>query len=139
MAETVGVKVWVEPEETIFKPMPVAVPVAKVWEEVVKPLREIKALPPTKVEVLIQEVPVPVEERIMLLVPEALEVAEEAEPTMAKEDTGDDVPIPTFPLANTLKIWALDDEATVKIGVVAKVEEPWTVIKAVGVEEFKER
>lgn len=28
--ETVGVKVWVDPEETMLRPMPVAVPVAKV-------------------------------------------------------------------------------------------------------------
>ena len=39
------------PLDTIFKPMPVAVPVAKVCTCVVKPLSEVKALPPTIVDV----------------------------------------------------------------------------------------
>ena len=82
--------------------MPVAVPVAKVWVCVVNPLREVKALPPTNVEVLIQEVPVPVEERIIPLVPLAFEVSNNAPvsrifPATDNNCAGVVVPIPTLP------------------------------------------
>ncbi len=66
------------PLEVMLRPIPVAVPVAKVWLDVVRPFRLTRALPPTRVEVVIQEVPVPVEERIMPLVPLALEVSNNA-------------------------------------------------------------
>ena len=44
-------KVWAEPEEVTSILKPVDTEVAKVCTCVVKPLREVKALPPTKVEV----------------------------------------------------------------------------------------
>ena len=141
MAETVGVKVWVLPEETIFKPMPTAVPVAKVCMELVKPFREVMALPPTKVEVDIQEVLVPLDWRIMPKVPEALVESNKAPvrrmlPAMDKSWAGVAVPIPTFPLAKTERIWELEEEETTKMGVVGRVDEPWTVRRAVGVVEL---
>ena len=60
-------------------------------------------------------------------------------PWMARVVTGVMVPMPTLPPAVTVSIWVLEEEATVKMGVVGRVEEPWTVSKAVGVVEFKER
>ena len=73
-----GVKVCTLPLDVMLSPMPVAVPVAKVWEDAVRPFRFVMALPPTRVEVDIQEVPVPVEERIIPVVPEALEESNKA-------------------------------------------------------------
>jgi hypothetical protein len=39
-----GVKVWVEPEEEMTNWMLASVPVAKVWEEAVKPFSEVMEL-----------------------------------------------------------------------------------------------
>jgi hypothetical protein len=57
---------------------------------------------------------------------------------MLSNEPGVALPIPTFPFARTVKSWELVEEATVKIGVVAMVDEPWTVRRAEGEEEFKE-
>ena len=70
----VGVKVWTEPEELITKPMLASLPVAKVWEEVVKPFREISALPPTIVEVETKVgTPLPLDCKICPVVPTKVE------------------------------------------------------------------
>ena len=87
----------------MLSPMPVAVPVAKVWEDVVSPFKFTMALPPTRVEVDIQEVPVPVEERIIPVVPEALLVSNKAPvslmfPATESNCAGVVVPMPTRPV-----------------------------------------
>ena len=96
-------KLWTEPAEVTSILKPTEVEVVKVWVEAVKPLREVRALPPTRVEVLIQEVPTPVEERIKPLVPEALEESNKAPvnlmfPATDNNWAGVVVPIPTFPV-----------------------------------------
>jgi hypothetical protein len=70
----------------------------------------------------------------MVVEPETFKV-----PVTPKVATGEDEPIPTLPLARTVRSWELEEEATVKMGVEGRVEEPSTVKRAVGVEEFKER
>ena len=61
---------------------------------------------------------------------------EPEEPWIASLLAGVAVPIPTFPLANTVKKDWLDDEATVSIDKVGLVLEPSTTRLAVGVEEL---
>ncbi len=64
-------------------------------------------------------------------------VVAEAVPATSSLYKGLVVPIPTFPLAKTVRYWALEEEATVKIGKVGLVEEPWTTNMEFGVVELK--
>ena len=87
------------------------------------------------------EVPVPPFE-----IPKTPETSEpKAKGPMAREPFTDlTLPVPKLamvvePLARTVKSWALEEDETVKIGVVGRVEEPWTVRSAVGEVEFKAR
>ena len=91
----------------MLSPMPVAEPVAKVWEDAVSPFRFVMALPPTRVEVDIHAVPVPVEESICPVVPEALEESNKAPVSLMLPATDNNwagvvVPMPAYPLWSTV-------------------------------------
>ena len=58
------------------------------------------------------------------------------EPATTRGTPGVEVPMPTLPLANTVRKEALEEEATVRIGRVGLVEEPSTTRLAVGVVEL---
>lgn len=110
---------WSLVVDTIFKSKPPEVEVEKVWVEAVRPFKLVMALPPTRVEVDIQEVPVPVEERIKPLVPEALDVSKKAPvnlmfPATERSWAGEVVPIPTFPVWVMVKRFNPVADATAK-------------------------
>ena len=113
---------------------------SQVWPETVK--AEVEALPSwleTNREPVTVDWIIPPALREKMVVEPLL--ATVSNPTLEVEATvnkviGLLVPMPTLPADVTVRYWALEEEATVKIGKVGFVEEPSTTKLAVGVVEL---